>query len=200
MSKCALYLYCPSGKNYDLDLMFDEFAKHNNGVVDVANMEMYADGWIDIPNGLSELINDLEKYDMVTLLTLDGLTTSDLRTLVDGAHLSCVLVEGIATSHNTDEFKRLCYTLEAREYYHSLRGIKIKAGMKKTDKHIGNVPFGHERTEDGKIKPVPRLMELAQKVKDQYVAGAPVYSIANQSGLTTRQVYGLMEYWGVKRG
>ena len=67
------------------------FAKHNNGVVDVANMEMYADGWIDIPNGLSELINDLEKYDMVTLLTLDGLTTSDLRTLVDGAHLLAFL-------------------------------------------------------------------------------------------------------------
>ena len=71
MSKCALYLYCPSGKNYDLDLMFDEFAKHNNGVVDVANMEMYADGWIDIPNGLSELINDLEtvSYTHLTLPT-----------------------------------------------------------------------------------------------------------------------------------
>ena len=59
--------------------------------------------------------------------------------------------------------------------------------MKKTDKHIGNVPFGHERTED-EIRPVPRLMELAQKVKNQYVAGVSVYSIANESGLTTRQV------------
>ena len=45
-------------------------------------------------------------------------------------------------------------------------------------------------------------MAMAKKVKEHYVAGVPVSDIVRASGgtLTVRQVYGLMEHWGVKRG
>ena len=74
--------------------------------------------------------------------------------------------------------------------------------MKKTDKHIGQVPFGHRRNEEGKLQEIPELMAFANKVKQNYIAGVPVSDIARSSEglLTIRQVYGLMEHWGVKRG
>tara|TARA_B100000035_G_scaffold276830_1_gene254751 strand:+ start:694 stop:1302 length:609 start_codon:yes stop_codon:yes gene_type:complete len=200
-SKTAAYLYCPSDKEYDLDFLLDTLMLHHESESDIP--ELYADGWVEVPNGLSELIADLPKYDKVVLLSMEGLTTSDLRTLVDGAHLKCYFAPtdiGWVESASTSAFKRLCHTLEAKPYWDSVRSMNIKAGMKKTDKHIGNIPFGHRRTEDGKLAQIPEELAIANKVKEQYLMGIPVVSIAGTHGLTARQVYGLMEYWGVKRG
>lgn len=197
--KVAAYLYSPPGKDYDFDLMLSELSTHSDEEIH----EVYADGWTAIPNGLSELIADLSKYDKVILLTFEGLTTSDLRTLVDYSHIYCCYAADIgwAESHNTKAFRELCSTIEAESYYTKLRSMKIRVGMKKSDKHIGNVPFGHVRNDDGQLQEVPHLMDIANKVRQDYIAGLPVAVIAHNTGLlSVRQVYGLMEYWGVKRG
>lgn len=200
-SKTAAYLYCPPEKEYDLDFMLDTLMVYHGSDGEVP--ELYADGWVEVPNGLSELIADLPKYTRIVFLSMEGLTTSDLRTLVDGAHLKCYFAPTSidwAESAGTSAFKRLCHTLEAKPYWDSVRSMNIKAGMKKTDKHIGNVPFGHIRDGDGKLREDPEQMAVANRVKEQYLMGIPVVSIAGTHGMTARQVYGLMEYWGVKRG
>lgn len=199
-SKCAAYLYSHPNKDYDFDLMLDMLVMHYKEEEEI--QEVYADGWDAVPNGLSELIADLPKYDKVVLLSMEGLTTSDLRTLVDGAHLYCCFAPadiGWIQSHKSAGFKKLCHILEGKPYWDSVRSMNIKAGMKKTDKHVGNIPFGHERTEDGKLREIPEQMAIANKVKHVYLAGVSVMEISANSGLTPRQVYGLMEYWGVKR-
>ena len=200
-NKCAAYLYCPPDKEYDFDTMLEALISGSFG--DNPVEEVYADGWASIPNGLSELISDLDKYYGVVLLTLEGLTTSDLRTLVDAGSIICAFSE-ISWSHkHTDaNFKALCATLEAKEYYSKVRSMKIKAGMKKTDKHVGQVPFGHRRDEAGKLQEIAELMAVANQVKHHYAAGVPVSDIVRSTNglLNVRQVYGLMEHWGVKRG
>ena len=199
-SKCAAYLYSHPDKDYDFDMMLDMLIHYYQGEEEI--QEVYADGWDAVPNGLSELIADLSKYDKVVLLSMEGLTTSDLRTLVDGAHLYCCFAPidiGWMESHKSAGFKKLCHILEGKPYWDSVRSMNIKAGMKKTDKHVGNIPFGHERTADGKLREIPEEMAIANQVKHGYLAGVSVMEISASSGLTPRQVYGLMEYWGVKR-
>lgn len=200
-SKCAAYLYSHPDKDYDFDMMLDMLIYYYQGEEEI--QEVYADGWTAVPNGLSELIADLPKYDKIVLLSMEGLTVSDLRTLVDGAHLYCCFAPvdiGWMESHKSAGFKKLCHILQGKPYWDSVRSMNIKAGMKKTDKHVGNIPFGHKRTEDGKLAQIPEELAIANKVKEQYLMGIPVVSIAGTHGLTARQVYGLMEYWGVKRG
>ena len=68
--------------------------------------------------------------------------------------------------------------------------MNTKAGMKKTDKHIGNVPR-HIRDGDGKLREDPEQMAVANRVKEQYLMGIPVASIAGTHGMTARQVYDL---------
>lgn len=198
---CAAYLYCPSDKDYDFDMMLELLIGSSFG--DNPVEEVYADGWTSIPNGLSELIADAGKYHGVVLLTLEGLTTSDLRTLVDEGGICCPFTDiGWAHKHTEANFKALCSTLQAKDYYSRVRSMKIKAGMKKTDKHVGQVPFGHRRDEQGKLQQIPEMMAVANAVKKHYVAGVPVSDIVRSSNglLNIRQVYGLMEHWGVKRG
>ena len=73
---------------------------------------------------------------------------------------------------------------------------------KPIEKHVGNVPFGHKRIEDGTIQEIPEEMALARSIAEMYKAGFPVMeiSVKSQGRLTPRQVYGLMNHWGVKRG
>jgi hypothetical protein len=198
---CAAYLYCPPDKEYDFEMMTELLLASSFGETPLE--ELYADGWTSIPNGLNELIADADKYEGVVLLTLEGVTSSDLRNLVDKCGVICSLTDiGWAHKHTENNFKALCAALEAKEYYGKLRSMKIKAGMKKTDKHVGQVPFGHRRDEEGKLQEIPEMMTIANAVKKHYIAGVPVTDIARSSKglLSIRQVYGLMEYWSVKRG
>ena len=205
------YLYCPPDKDYDFDLMLELLT-----LVDFSDSpitEVYADGWSSIPNGLGELLADSDKYERIVLLNFEGIKESDLRSMVVKCELTCILAASYeylndwgelpwATKPTDAWFKEMCITLRAKTYYDNLRSMKIKAGMKKTDKHVGQVPFGYRRDEEGKLQEIPELMAMAKKVKEHYVAGVPVSDIVRSSGntLTVRQVYGLMEHWGVKRG
>jgi hypothetical protein len=165
--------------------------------------EVYADGWSDVPNNIDELISDIAKYSHVYLMTLEGLTEAHLNALVSGASIKCALYDTEwVSSVNSNDFRALCTVIAAREYYKELRSLNIRAGMKKTKKHVGSLPFGHTRLEDGTIQEVPEQIALARSVAEMYKAGFPVMqiSIKTEGVLTPRQIYGLMNYWGVKRG
>ena len=196
--KTAVYLYSPDDKDVDFDLLMSALTER----IAISIDDVYADGWVSIPNGLGELLNDLSRFQQVILLTLEGITKEDLKKMVEGAEVLCLLSGyGWAKSTKDVNFRALCVLIDGEDYYRQLRSLKIKSGMKKTDKHVGNIPFGHERKEDGTLAEIPEMMAVAKRVKDQYIAGVPVASIATNSKiLTVRQVYGLMEYWGVKRG
>jgi len=139
----------------------------------------------------------------VYLMTLEGLTEAHLNALVSGASIKCALYDTEwVSSVNSNDFRALCTVISAREYYKELRSLNIRAGMKKTKKHVGSLPFGHTRLEDGTIQEVPEQIALARSVAEMYKAGFPVMqiSIKTEGVLTPRQIYGLMNYWGVKRG
>jgi len=200
------YLFSPPDKDYDFDLMLELLTKVD--FTDSPITEVYADGWTSIPNGLRELLADADKYDRIVLLSFEGIDEGDLRNMVAKCEVTCILAAGDWStlpwaSKPTDTwFKEMCITLRAKNYYDNLRSMKIKAGMKKTDKHVGQVAFGHRRDEEGKLQEIPEMMAIANAVKQHYIAGVPVTDIVRSSNglLNIRQVYGLMEYWGVKRG
>ena len=196
----AVYLFCPEGKDYDYDQMLQLAVLKTN---DPNIAEVYADGWTDVPNNIDELITDLPKYSHVYLLTLEGLTEAHLKALVSAAEIKCALynTEWISSA-NSNDFRALCTVIRAREYYKELRSLNIRAGMKRTKKHVGSLPFGHTRLEDGTIQEIPEQIALARKVAEMYKAGFPVMQISlkTEGLLTPRQIYGLMNHWGVKRG
>lgn len=196
----AAYIYCPPGKDYDYAQMVDMlYLKTGDSTI----AEVYSDGWTDEPASLDELIGDLPKYSKVYLMTLEGLTEAHLNALITGANLKCVLYDTEwIESANSNDFRALLTVIRAKDYYRELRSLNIRAGMKKTTKHVGNVPFGHQRLEDGTIQEIPEEMALARSIADMYRAGFPVMEISakSQGKLTPRQVYGLMNYWGIKRG
>lgn len=196
----AAYIYCPPGKDYSYAQMVDMLYLKTN---DSSIAEVYSDGWTDEPASLEELIADLPKYSKVYLMTLEGLTPEHLSALVAGANIKCILHETEwITSANSNDFRALLTVMKAKLYYKELRSLNIRAGMKKTSKHVGNVPFGHQRIEDGTIREIPEEMALARSIADMYKAGFPVMqiSIKTEGKLTPRQVYGLMNHWGIKRG
>lgn len=196
----AAYIYSPPGKDYDYAQMVDMlYLKTGDSTI----AEVYSDGWTDEPASLDELIGDLPKYSKVYLMTLEGLTEAHLNALISGANLKCVLYDTEwIESANSNDFRALLTVIRAKDYYRELRSLNIRAGMKKTTKHVGNVPFGHQRLEDGTIQEIPEEMALARSIADMYRAGFPVMeiSIKSEGKLTPRQVYGLMNHWGVKRG
>lgn len=199
-NKIAAYLYCPEGKNYDYEQMLS-MLRMKSGNIEIH--EVYSDGWDDIPNNLEEMMLDLPNYTHIVLLTLEGITVEQLKQIVTRCAVFCPLVETEwATNAKSDAFKALVTTIHAREYYKQIRSLNIRSGMKNTDKHIGNLPFGHRRLDDGTIQPISSEMELANSIKEMYQAGYPVTEISFKTNgkLTTRQVYALMNYWGVTRG
>ena len=62
--KVAAYIYKPAEKEYDFDQLFD-YLKANLDKLDPALRditEVYADGWVDIPNGIDDLLADIKHY------------------------------------------------------------------------------------------------------------------------------------------
>ena len=80
--------------------------------------------------------------------------------------------------------------------------LKHQSRDEEDKKHVGSLPFGHTRLEDGTIQEIPEQIALARKVAEMYQAGFPVMqiSVKTEGLLTPRQIYGLMNHWGVKRG
>ena len=201
----AAYIYCPPGKNYDFEQMTDDLLeKLTSEGISHNIQEVYADGWDDISNGLSDLISDSKSYSLTILYSLEGLTIDDIASLIgNGCSVYCAMAPyiGTVTKTRSDSFKALAASFNAEDYYKSLRSMKIKVGMKNTDRHVGNIPFGHLRKEDGTIVAVPEKMKLAQEVGELYKDGVAVSEITYMTDgeLSARQIYGLMSFWGVKR-
>jgi hypothetical protein len=202
----AAYIYCPPDKKYD----FEQLTKglmEKLAVVSFSSdiQEVYADGWDDIPNGLSELTSDVKSYSLIIFYTLEGINIDDITILVDGGcSIYCAMAPHVGTvvKVKSDNFKAFTATMNASNYYKDLRSLKIKVGMKNTDKYIGNIPFGHKRNDDGTIKAIPEKIKLAQEVSKWYTEGVAVSEITyrTEGELSARQVYALMNFWGVKRG
>ena len=78
--KVAAYLFKPKGKLYD----FNEMVKYTELKaleVEVEIDEFYADGWDDIPNGIEELLSDVDNYNAILLYSLDGLDETQIKYL-----------------------------------------------------------------------------------------------------------------------
>ena len=202
----AAYLYCPKGKQYDFEQMsLNMMALLEKSVIDTSIQEVYADGWDDIPSGLAELTVDVNDYSLLILYTLEGIVVRDIEDIVStGCAVYCAMLPGagIVKKTNSNGFRMMETTMESgRQYHRDLRSLNIKVGMKNTSKHIGNVPYGHKRTEEGTLVTIPEKIELARNVGTWYREGVAVSEISAKTNfqLSARQIYGLMTHWGIIR-
>jgi hypothetical protein len=201
----AAYLYSPPDKDYNFEQLTEGLmSKLTEAGVPANIQEVYADGWEDIPNGLTELVSDSKSYSLIILYSLEGITIDDIGHILDDrCSIYCAMAPYVGTvaKVKSDGFKALTATMKAQSYYKDLLSLKIKVGMKNTDKYIGNVPFGHKRKLDGTIEAIPEKIKLAQDVGKWYAEGVAVSEITYRTDdeLSARQIYGLMSFWGISR-
>jgi len=158
--------------------------------------EVYADGWVEVPNGFDDMLSDISKSKgsprSVALFSLEGLDKSKLEALSKtGVLIYCVTCPWILPSKNA---KDLIAVLSAEDYYKKLKSFNIRAGIKNTDKHSGAPPFGYSYSDEGKLIENEHYPVRVEVIRLR-VAGVAVSDIATRLSLTVTQVYGI-----IKRG
>ena len=194
----AAYIYKPDDKAYDFDQLLSYLREEAQD--DKTELsEIYADGWVEIPNGLEDLIADVKHYDMVILYSLEGMTHGQFESLLKGTQIYCVLTPwiGIAKSIETQAAKRMGATIEAKQYYKSLRSLSIRAGIKASDKKSGAAPYGYRYDDSGTLQPNDdnATLNLVRSLKS---SGYSVVEIAKRTGLNEKKIYGILHYWKEK--
>ena len=190
----AAYIYKPDDKAYDFDQLLSYLREEAFGENELS--EIYADGWVEIPNGLEDLIADVKHYEMVVLYSLEGMTHKQFESLLKGTQVYCVLTPwiGIAKSIETQAAKRMGATIEAKQYYKSLRSLSIRAGIKASDKKSGAAPYGYRYDDRGTLQPNEDNSTL-MTVKSLKSSGYSVVEIAKRTGLNEKKIYGILHYW-----
>jgi hypothetical protein len=196
--KVAAYIYKPAEKEYDFDQLFD-YLKANLDKLDPALRditEVYADGWVDIPNGIDDLLADIKHYDLVILYSYEGLSNNHMNKLFAGTKVYCVLTPwiGVCNSPSTEAAKKVVSTVEAKQYYKSLRSLSIRAGIKASDKQSGAAPFGYRYDDNGTLQPDEDHGTL-ELIKTMKATGFSVVEIAKKTGLKEKKIYHILHYW-----
>ena len=195
----AAYIYKPEDKAYDFDQLLSYLREEAESTAVSQISEIYADGWVEIPNGLEDLIADVKHYELVILYSLEGMTHEQFEDLLKGAQVYCVLTPwiGVCKSIDSQSAKRMGATIEAKEYYKSLRSLSIRAGIKASDKKSGAAPFGYRYDDSGTLQPNDDHTILTT-VKSLKSSGYSVVEIAKRTGLKEKKIYGILHYWKEK--
>jgi hypothetical protein len=201
--KIAAYIYKPDNKEYDFDEMFSYLSKQLESQVWVGEEtidEIYADGWVEIPNGIDDLTKDTKSYKYVILYSLEGLSIEQLTALVSDSKVFCVMTPWInpTSSKNDVLSKQLYATKKASVYYKSLRSLNIRSGIAASNKRSGTAPFGYKSTLNG-IEPDENFQTL-QTILELKKKGFSVLELSSKTGLEPTKIYSIIAYWRDKDG
>ena len=188
------YCFCPPDKSYDLDEVLQYVRTRVETLEgDCEIDEVYADGWDDIPNGIEDLLIDIEKshYTDVILYSLEGLTPEQLKTLLTHAQVSCAMTPWIV--HGASG-QGLLTTMAASEYYRTLRSLNIRMGIRHSSKQQGNAPFGYTRDGGGQLVPDENHGTL-QKILNLNKSNVSVMEISRALGMSPSKIYGILRTW-----
>lgn len=199
-----LYLSKPTDKEYDFDsiLNYCQVALED---IDWGIDEVYADGWTHVPNGIVDLIQDAKalkkKVTGIVLYSIEELDVPWLIALGDlNIPLYCVLAPYLGVlrdspkGHGHPELMKLKY---AKHYYKRVTSLKIRHGVKASNKSSGAAPFGYDNVE-GKLvqnENYPVLQEIIRL----HNASVSVSEIAKRVNLNTAQIYGILRTLGGRK-
>lgn len=193
MTKVAAYLYKPKGKQYDFTEMvkYTELkAKDVNVVID----EFYADGWDDIPNGIDELLSDINNYNGILLYSLEGITKEQIK-LLSKKSIYCITTPWIKGAKAPTELGNV---QTAGEYYKTMRSLNIRMGIKASSKQSGSAPYGF-MFNDGVLIESPVEKPILDNVLNWKKTGMSVSEISVKTGLDTWKIYSILNYWRNKK-
>ena len=193
MTKVAAYLYKPAGKQYD----FTEMVKYTElkaKDVDVVIDEFYADGWDDIPNGIDELLSDINNYNGILLYSLEGITKEHIQ-LLGKKSVYCITTPWI---RGTKAPAQLAQVQTAGGYYKTMRSLNIRMGIKASSKQSGSAPYGFMFNE-GILIQSPTEKPILENVLNWKKTGMAVSEISVKTGLDTWKIYSILNYWRDKK-
>ena len=201
--KIAAYIYKPDNKEYDFESMISYLTKQLESQIwfkDNSIDEIYADGWVEIPNGADDLIKDAKNYTYIALYSLEGLSIEQLTAMASTCKVFCVMTPWIdpTSSKNGILNQQLYATKNASKYYKSLRSLNIRAGIAASNKRSGTAPFGYKSTLNG-IEPDENFQTL-QVVLELKKKGFSVPEISAKTNLKEGRIYSIIAYWRDKDG
>lgn len=195
--KMTLDLYEPL-----LNLMASRYSLKVQGV--------YADGFQDamVPRGgWDNLIQDIKTEGITHILMTnfskwDGDTEAfmrDIQPLINAGLTLVVSQAGFINGgviNDAGTFAQALIVLESAQYYRDVKGLRVRAGQKATNKNVGNTPYGMKNV-NGTLKKDAEAMENIRYIMQAHLAGIPRGDIARSLGpdFNYDKVYHVIEYW-----
>lgn len=168
---------------------------------------VHADGFEVPRGGWKELVKEAKKeqvkYVIMVNLSKWGMNPDalikDFRTLLD-SKVSIIVAQmpfiNNGVIHSSIQLAQAAIVVQSAQYYRDVKGLRIRAGHAKTDKTIGNTPYGMRR-ENGKLTVNQEEFENVRYIMNSRVSGVPVGDISRAMGpeFNYDKVYHIVQYW-----
>ena len=192
-----LYVSKPSDKEYDFDAIVDycSLALEEFGwEID----EIYADGWVNIPNGVEDMLVDSKTHTKrlkgIAMYTVEDVSMEQIATLGTYAPLRCILAPWIEPNSGPSKnaAKELVGLKAAELYYKAVTSMKIRHGVKASSKRSGAPPFGYRHDDKGNLIPNQDYETLLRIIKLDH-ANVSVSEIAKKVEMSPAKIYGILK-------
>jgi len=188
-----LYISKPEDKSYDFDTILN-YCSLSLEEIGWEIDEIYADGWVNIPNGIDELVVDAKthakKLKGIALYTLEDITESQLDAVGIIAPIYCILCPWLPPHKGKQGHLNL--VKRSKEYYSKLTSLRIRHGVKASSKRSGAAPFGYRHDDTGKLVPNQEYETLLRIVKLDH-AGVSVSEIGKKVEMSPAKIYGILK-------
>ena len=173
---------------------------------------VYADGFEVPRGGWAELVRDREAMG-ISHIIIANLTKwdsepsallRDLGPLIDAGVTFVVaqapFIDG-GLVHDAGTLAQAMIVIEAGQYYRDVKGLRIRAGQKVTDKNVGNTPYGMKNV-NGTLVIDNEEMENVRHIMRAHLAGISAGDISRALGplFNYDKVYHVIQYWSDKAG
>jgi hypothetical protein len=157
--------------------------------------------------GWDNLIQDIKTEGITHILMTnfskwDGDTEAfmrDIQPLINAGLTLVVSQAGFINGgviNDAGTFAQALIVLESAQYYRDVKGLRVRAGQKATNKNVGNTPYGMKNV-NGTLKKDAEAMENIRYIMQAHLAGIPRGDIARSLGpdFNYDKVYHVIEYW-----
>jgi len=176
---------------------FDNLSNYLIGKASEHNItieEIYADGYDDMPQGLDELLLDLNQFGAIVLYSLEGLSMEHME-ILKRKQLYCVTVPWLKGKETASELAKI---IRSKEYFDTMRSLNIRMGIAGSDKDSGGAPYGYRYNDNGKLVENPAEIAIIQQMLAWKKQGRGINEICTETGLESRRVYRILNKWAKK--
>ncbi len=173
---------------------------------------VYADGFEVPRGGWSNLVEDVKKEGITSIIIpnfskWEGKPEEfmrDIQPLVDaGVSVAVAHAPFINNGliNGNSGLAQAIIVIESAQYYRDVKGLRIRAGQKATDKNIGNTPYGMKNV-NGSLVIDSGEMENVRHIMRAHLMGVSAGDISRAlgPGFNYDKVYHVIEYWTDKAG